>query len=126
MQLENYKIFAEAYSTFDAEPLINALAEDCVFESQMVMQPLVGKPAIEEYLRRKMETFRKHKTHIDCSLAQVGSSPVLSANGSPCVVMRQGDGGAVVLLKQSEAGEITRIDLCTSPAPEDTRPLETD
>ena len=83
MQLENYKIFAEAYSTFNVEPLIEALADDCIFESQMVLQPLEGKPDIEEYLRGKFATFRKSKTYITCSLARVGSCPVLTAVGKP-------------------------------------------
>ena len=51
MQLENYKNFAEAYSTFNVEPLIEALADDCIFESQIILQPLEGKPDIEENLR---------------------------------------------------------------------------
>ena len=83
MQLENYKNFAEAYSTFNVEPLIEALADDCIFESQMVLQPLEGKPDIEEYLGEKFATFRKSKTYIACSLARVGSCPVLTAVGKP-------------------------------------------
>ena len=57
MQLENCKVFVEAYSTFNVEPLIEALADDCIFESQMVLQPLEGKPDVEEYLRGKLATF---------------------------------------------------------------------
>lgn len=107
----------------NVEPLIKALADDCIFESQMVLQPLKGKPDIEEYLRGKFETFRKSKTHIACSLARVGSCPVLTAVGKPCVVMHQGGLGAVVLLQHAVDGKIKRVDLCVVSTPEDTRPL---
>ena len=61
MPLKNYRIFAEAYSTLDAEPLIEALADDCVLESQKVLEPLEGKKAIEDYLRKKFEAIRTAK-----------------------------------------------------------------
>ena len=125
MQLENYKIFAEAYSTFDVEPLINALADDCVFESQMVLEPLEGKEAIENYLRGKFEALRNANAPISCSLARVVSGSVLGTVGSPCVVMCQEEQEGVALLRQSDDGKINRIDLCIVPRPGDTEPLET-
>ena len=126
MQLKNHKIFAEAYSTLDVEPLIGALADDCVFESQMVLEPLEGKEAIENYLRGKFETLRNANAPVSCSLARVVSGSVLGAVGSPCVVMRQEEQEGVALLKQSNDGKINRIDLCIVPRPGDTEPLETE
>jgi hypothetical protein len=126
MQLKNYKIFAEAYSTLDAESLIGALADDCVFESQMVLTALEGKKAIGEYLRGKFETICNANAHVSCSLERVVSGPVWGAIGKPCIVMHQGEQRAVVLLDQSNDGKITRIDLCIAPTPDDTEPLTID
>ena len=41
--------------SLDPEPLIARLAEDAVYESQDVMDPLSGKSEIAEYLRKRFE-----------------------------------------------------------------------
>jgi hypothetical protein len=124
MQLTNHKIFVEAYSTLDIEPLIDVLADDCVYESQMVLTPLKGKKVIGEFLQDKFERIRNTKAYVACSLARVVSGPIWGVLGEPCIVMRQRGQGSVALLKQSDDGKITRIELCIIPTPSETEPLE--
>ena len=123
MLVKRCKLVAEAYVNLDAELLINALAEDCVYESQQCLAPLEGKNAIAEFIRAKFKNIEVSKAFVTASVRRVYRGPVLGSLGQPCVVLKQGDQGAVVLLKLSGEEKISRIDLCTIPGPADTRPL---
>lgn len=121
---ERLHLFADAYTNLDAGPLIDALAKDCVFESQMVLKPMKGKTIISNYLRAKFQTIKAGNLPVICSLRRVTSGPVLDAIGEPCVVLCQGDQRAVALIKLNNDGLINRIDLCIVPSPDDTSPYD--
>jgi len=122
MLKERCQLFADAYTNLQAKPLTAALADDCVLESQMVLEPMMGKKTIAGYLRGKLQTIKDAKTYVSCSVRRIISGPVVNALGQPCVVMMQGSQGAVVLLNLDDNGLIERIDLCVAPSPADTVP----
>jgi hypothetical protein len=126
MLAERCKIFAEAYNNLDSELLIDALAEDCVYESQKVLAPLTGKSVVNDFIRGKFKTIKARKAFVTASVRRVCRGAVFGALGQPCVVLNQGDVGAVVLLELSDEGKIKRIDICIVPGPADTRPLDDD
>mgnify|MGYP005668571585 CR=1 FL=1 len=126
MLADRCKLVAEAYSNLDSELLIDALAEDCVYESQKVLARLEGKNAIADHIRGKFKTIETGKAFVTASVRRVCRGAVFGALGQPCVVLNQGDLGAVVLLELSDDGKIKRIDLCVVPSPADTRPLDED
>jgi hypothetical protein len=118
--IERCKIVAKAYLDLDPEPLIEALADDCIYESQKVIEPIVGKAKIEDFMRAKFQTISNSGAFVEASVRRVVSGPVIGAYGQPCVVLKQGDTGAVVLLTLSDTNQIARIDLCIVPTPADT------
>jgi hypothetical protein len=124
MLADRCKLVAEAYSNLDSELLIDALAEDCVYESQKVLARLEGKNAIADHIRGKFKTIETGKAFVTASVRRVCRGPVSNTLGKPCVVLNQGEVGAVVLLEISGEGKISRIDICVVPSPADTRPLE--
>ena len=126
MLAERCKIFAEAYNNLDSELLIDVLADDCVYESQKVLAPLTVKSVIIDFIRGKFKTIKAKKAFVTASVRRVCRGAVFGALGQPCVVLNQGDLGAVVLLELSDDGKIKRIDLCVVPSPADTRPLDED
>jgi hypothetical protein len=115
MLIDRCKLVAEAYANLDAELLIDALDEDCVYESQKVLIPLKGKNDIADYIRDKFKTIKANKASITCSVRR--------RHGQPCVVLMQGDTKGVVLLELSKDEKISRIDLCVVPSPAETSPL---
>lgn len=122
--LDRCKIIAEAYASVDPEPYIDALAEDCVYESQQSFTPIKGKDAIEESIRKWFNNIKESKNYVTSSVRRVFRGPVMDALGQPCVVLKRDDAGLVLLLKLSDDSKISRIDVCVVPAPTDTRPLD--
>ena len=119
MDLQPYHLLAKAYADLDAEQIIGQLSDDCVYESQMVLEPLIGREAIAAYLRIKFETIRDSGQKI---VAEVRTVPCLA--NQPCVILGQyGDFVAVVLASFIDSGKISRIDLCVVPGPTETRSL---
>jgi len=53
------RVIEKSYATGDFENLFPYLAEDCVFESQWVLEPNVGYDATVKYLRGKGETLKR-------------------------------------------------------------------
>lgn len=106
--------------------MIDILADDCVYESQKVLAPLTGKSVIIDFIRGKFKTIKASKAFVTASVRRMCRGAVFGALGQPCVVLNQGDVGAVVLLKLSDEGKINRIDICVVPSPGDTRPLDED
>lgn len=60
----------KCYSTGRFENLYPLLADDCVFESQWVLTPNVGKPAIVDYFQGKGATLRKNNCCPICTIVE--------------------------------------------------------
>ena len=54
MLVDRCKLVAEAYTNQNAELSIGTLAEDSVYESQSVIEPLKGKNAIAHYIMKSI------------------------------------------------------------------------
>ena len=119
------------WNRLDPDPVVSLLGSDVVWESQMVLVPLVGRETVMEYLLGKMETLRDMGAELRL-LAELGRCAdergrpvqVLSAyEGRPCVLTYQGDDldrrePSGLVLVEMDAGRIRRVDLCThAPVP---------
>lgn len=121
-ELELVKIYAKSWNTLSFEQLEPYLAHDVVYTSQVVLESLVGKGAVSNYLARKMEMIRNSLLTSDvyaevgyCGDETGGGVQLLGSAGRPCVLMAQGDikvPMALVLLET--AGKIIKeICICT-------------
>ena len=122
---------AAMWNLLDPTPLVEILAPDVVWESQVVLEPLSGREAVAAYLRGKLETLRSRRTThpVVAELGRCGADPgtlvrVLSASpGRPCVIVFQGDDvrlrrASALALVQVEDGRVRRVDLCAfAPSP---------
>ena len=121
--------FARAWNTLDPELIIAHLADDAVYESQNVLEPLRGREAIADYLRGKMATIRAHpEAAVRAELGYVGDQYGQAAmlgfpgqmTGRPCVLLAQGASPEpqTLVLLEGDGGRIRRVDVCTvAPAP---------
>jgi hypothetical protein len=127
--------FACAWNVLDPERIIAHLAEDAVYESQNVLEPLRGREAIADYLRGKMATIRAHPgATVRAELGYVGDQFGRRVSlgfpgqmtGRPCVLVAQGasDKPEALVLLEIGGGQIRRIDLC-SVVPEPSRATRT-
>lgn len=127
--------FARSWNALEPERIIAHLADDAVYESQSVREPLRGREAIATYLRGKMATIREHpEAAVRAELGYVGDQVGQRVSvgfpgqttGHPCVLVTQGTSSepeALVLLTV-ENEQIRRIDLCTV-APHPTNAVRT-
>lgn len=102
-----------AWNTLDESHLAPLLDANTVYESQNVLQPLVGINAILDYLRGKFVTLSAcadtHKVY-----AEIGRMAE-SYKERPCVIIAQQhpDKLLAVVLFETERGRIKRLDFCT-------------
>lgn len=134
---ERLKVLCNGYSTGKFDALFPYLSDDCVFESQWVLTPNVGKDAIIDYLTGKGETLRRTNSLPECTVVEfVGSfNPIKNANihlngGEPqvgnlglwytdgklamlmCQQLDEEMISIIVDIKLNENNLISRIDLC--------------
>jgi len=105
--------FAKAWNRLDYSLLESIFSDEIIYESQMVLKPLIGKKDVCEYLKRKMETINQlgDSTRVYAELGKV--------MGLICVIVAQGTKDnleATVLFKVRE-NRLLRIDICIVPHP---------
>ena len=120
---ELVELYAKTWNTLNPAIIEPYLADDVVYESQVVFSALVGKEAVFDYLQGKMQTIKqtRYKSDVFAEIGFCGSQDgnkiqVLSASDfRPCVLMAQGNPDEVIalVLLETEAGKIKRIDICT-------------
>jgi hypothetical protein len=110
--LRAYAIMINTLSTAPIEPL---LADDFVYESQQVINPLKSKQAFLEYMSAKLATIRKTNATVWAELGRV------SAYGKhqPCVILAQNTKANLVgaVLATTAGGKLERLDVCIIPDP---------
>ena len=115
-QLSGLRAYAAMMNTLDASRIEPFLADDFVYESQAVFQPLESKQAFLNYIRPKLETVKRANATVYAELGRV------SAYGSeqPCVVLAQSRPENLVglVLAKAEGGKLKRLDLCVVPPPQ--------
>lgn len=109
------RAYARAVNTLRADPLEPYLADDFVYESQMVFGALVGKEAFLDYFRGKLESIRStgYRTY-----AEMGRLPAPYPDRF-CVVVAQKsrDNLVATVLVEVKDAKIARIDMCVVPPP---------
>jgi hypothetical protein len=114
-ELTAAKAYAVMWNTMDASVIEPFLDNDVRNESQNILEPIVGKNNLMDYLHSKLSTIRNGlpATQPFVELARF--------QGRTCLTMAQGQKeppGAVILLT-TENGKVKGIDLCTVvPTPE--------
>lgn len=113
------RAYASMMNTLNAECIEPLLADDFIFESQQVFQPLESKEEFLEYIHGKLETIRRVKASV---FAEMGTVDDFRQN-QPCVILAQNDRDNLVglALAQTEGEFLKRIDLCVIPAPQSAK-----
>ena len=108
--------YARMMNTLNAQPFEEILADDFVYESQHVLQPIESKNAFMDYIVPKLQTVARANATV---FAEMGNVSVCGTN-RPCVILAQHDKsnlGALVLA-EVEGNKLKRIDLCIVPPPQ--------
>lgn len=103
-------------NTLDVQALEGLLAEDFVYESQNVLEPLASKQAFLEYIEPKLQTIASAGATVYAEMGTVDAY----AETQPCVILAQNDKSKLVavVLAKVEGGLLKRLDLCIVPPPE--------
>ena len=114
-QLQGLRAYAAMMNTLDADRLEPFLAEDFVYESQMVFEPLTTKQAFMEYIRPKLQTVKRSNATVYAELGSVAAY----GRQQPCVVLAQNSRDNLVglVLAKSDGRLLKRLDLCIVPPP---------
>lgn len=137
MQLYNIlRILEDAYEDGDFTEFVTLLAEDCVYESMWVLEPLRGREAVTNHLLGKGKSIQRSGAYPRCWIEEfVGSmNPISNANislngekkygtvalayesGKFCLMLKQELDGKtnemLIDLKLTESGMVSRMDLC--------------
>lgn len=109
------RAFARAWNRLDPADFLEHLRPEARYASQWVLEELVGKRAIADYLVTKMRTVKDRALHDPATkvFAELGKTTAGSP-GRDCVFMAQGRKEKItaVALFEVEAGKIKRYDLC--------------
>ena len=120
-------IVAKARNGLDAQPIIDLLAEDAIYEAQNVMGHIAGKAKIAAYLLDRFDFFREQKAKGRetgaLKLAIVDSVPW---SKTPCLAFEaDGKRPALWILVLDKSCLIKRIDVVTiAPSPASASLLE--
>ena len=109
------RAYAKMMNTMSAEPLTLLRADDFVYESQMVFQPLESKQAFLDYITAKLDTIRQSGATV---YAEMGTVAAYGRDQS-CVILAQNDKTNLValVLAKTHEGKLKRLDLCIVPPP---------
>jgi len=114
---EALRAYARMMNTLDVQCLEGLLAEDFVYESQYVLEPLASKQAFLAYIEPKLQTIARAKATVYAEMGTVDAC----AENQPCVILAQNDKSnlVAVVLAKVEGGRLKRLDLCAVPPPEE-------
>ena len=137
MQLYNVlRILDDAYRGGDFTEFVTLLAEDCVYESMWVLEPLCGREAVTNHLLGKGKSIQQSGAYPRCWIEEfVGNmNPIpnvdISLNGEKkygtvalayesgkfCLILEQElddkTNKVLIDLKLTEDGKVSRMDLC--------------
>lgn len=68
---ERLKVLCKGYSTGIFDLLFPFLSDDCVFESQWVLTPNVGRETVVDYFTKKGATLRRNGTCPECTIVEL-------------------------------------------------------
>ena len=127
----------KGYETGNFSEFFPFLAEDCVYESQWVLTPMVGKGKIVRHLSRKGEALVSSGSFCDCTQVELigdvnpvscekvnvngvaagpGRVGIHYTHGKYCLLIEQEINGEhieiLIDIRLNEEGKVARIDLC--------------
>lgn len=109
------RAYARMMNTLNSDCLEPLLADDFIYESQHVIQPMQSKQAFICYINQKFNIIQQAKATV---FAEMGT---VSAYGrkQPCVILAQNDKDNLVclVLAKVERDKLKRLDLCIVPTP---------
>jgi hypothetical protein len=109
------RAYARMLNTLNSATLEPLLADDFVYESQHVFQPIESKKNFIDYIRPKLITIQQAKATV---FAEMGT---VEAYGKvqPCVILAQNEKENLVALALAKVDGplLKRIDLCIVPPP---------
>ena len=133
------KLVGNAYETGDFEEVFNNLDENCVWESQWVLEPRKGIETLKDYYRKKAETIKNSNTPCEYEIVELvgnmgniidnvkvniqneettGSVRLAYEEGKLVILITQKIddkiNGTIIDLKINENNKIERIDLSDS------------
>ena len=119
MELTEYdalQAYARMMNTLNPQPFEEILADDFVYESQHVLQPMKSKNEFMNYIVPKLQTVARANATV---FAEMGNVSVCGSN-RPCVILAQHDKSNLVILvlAEVEGNKLKRIDLCIVPPPQ--------
>lgn len=107
--------FARAWNRLDPSGFLEKLMPEARYASQWVLEELVGKQVIADYLIAKMRTVKNYALHNPTAkvFAELGKTTE-GFVGRDCVFMAQGrkENITAIALFEVEGGKIKRYDLC--------------
>ncbi len=107
-------LYARCRNRLDAAPLIEALADDVVLESQNEWEPLSGKAAVAAYLEQRFEVLAGFAATRDTGRLELGVVDLPAADDHPCAIfVLEGRRVSLAVLRTDDAGAIVRIDFVT-------------
>lgn len=112
--------YGSAVESLNIEPLRDLLSETVIYESQRVLNPLVGRDAVIDYLQGKFQAL----TAANIAYNFVGGVVDLpSGQNTPClIILRDGAREGLVVLTLDDADEVSRVDLISvAPRPQEAR-----
>jgi hypothetical protein len=99
---------ATAYNTLNSEIFIGIIAENFIYESQHVFEPMNGKETFLKYIAGKYKTIQNSTNAVYAELA--------FHDNTPCIIISQGEKenkGALLFLELTKEGDkIQRMDMC--------------
>lgn len=112
-QRDALEAYARMINNLDPKKIETILADDFVYESQMVLTPLNSKSEFLDYIYPKFETIKRTNAPV---FAEMGNH----SNSGPCVILAQDNPNNLqgLAFAKVENGQLKRIDLCIVPPAE--------
>ena len=109
---EALTIYARMLHTLDSSEFETYLSEDFSYSSQKVLTDMSSREEFIEYIRPKLETIKKSKSHV---YAELGVCPAYGH--TDCLIMAQGDKSNLlgVAYASVDKGKISGLSLCIVP-----------
>ena len=115
-EFDALQAYARMLNMLDAKSFDGILADDFVYESQHVFQPLESKQEFMDYIEPKLKTIARASATVYAEMGTV----VANGRNQPCVILAQNEKTNLVglALAKVEGNKLKRIDLCVVPPPE--------
>ena len=112
-QRDALEAYARMINNLDPKKIETILADDFVYESQMVLTPLNSKSDFLDYIYPKLETIKRTNALV---FAEMGNHPDLGR----CVILAQDNLNNLqgLVFAEVENDQLKRIDLCIVPPAE--------